>query len=214
MSIATLKKKTQSQYNNSSVGQKQFSINGTLRNQGYVGQTMLSRSLPKTLAKGSTLRGAGGCCGTFIIHPIVQSGINYFNNPVVVKPSVVNTRGLLEKNKACTSLGNNCPKPSFKKLTTSTQSDRIQKLHKKTYACISKLNKTVDYKKNPYSFCKTKLNNYNYNAPKLYGNPSKTGINSCSEFIENKLIQECTYKDLSNNFISVNCRTPFACGNP
>ena len=33
MSIATLKKKTQAKYNNLSVGQKQFSINGTTRNQ-------------------------------------------------------------------------------------------------------------------------------------------------------------------------------------
>jgi hypothetical protein len=210
MSIATLKKKTQSQYNNSSVGQKQFSINGTLRNQGYVGQTMLSRSLPKTLAKGATLRGSGGCCDKFIIYPIVQSGINYFNNPLIVKPSVVNTRSLLEKNKICTSFGNTCPKPSLKKLTTCSQSDRIQKLHKKTYGCISNLNKKVDYKKNPYSCCNTKSNS----TQKLYGNPSKTGINSCSEFIENILIRDCTYNDLSNNAISAHCRTPFSCRNP
>jgi hypothetical protein len=43
MSIATLKKKTQSQYNNVSVGQKQFSLNGTRRSQGWVGQTALAR---------------------------------------------------------------------------------------------------------------------------------------------------------------------------
>ena len=49
MSIVTLKKKTQAKYNNASVGQAQFSINGVHRLQGYIGQTSLSRCLPKTL---------------------------------------------------------------------------------------------------------------------------------------------------------------------
>jgi len=54
MSIATLKRKTQTQYNNMSVGSKTgFSLNGTHRSQGYIGQTSLSRSLPKTLMKGN-----------------------------------------------------------------------------------------------------------------------------------------------------------------
>ena len=47
MSIVTLKKKTQSQYNNVSVGHRQFSLNGTHRSPGWVGQTTLSRSLPE-----------------------------------------------------------------------------------------------------------------------------------------------------------------------
>jgi hypothetical protein len=34
MSIVALKRKTEARYNNMSVGQKQFSINGTTRNQG------------------------------------------------------------------------------------------------------------------------------------------------------------------------------------
>jgi hypothetical protein len=60
MSIATLKRKSQAQYNNNSVGQIAFSLNGTRRNQGYVGQTSLSRSLPRTLARGKIPRGHGG----------------------------------------------------------------------------------------------------------------------------------------------------------
>ena len=48
MSIATLKRKTEAKYNNVSVNVPQFSINGGYRNQGWVGQTTLSRSLPKT----------------------------------------------------------------------------------------------------------------------------------------------------------------------
>jgi len=45
MSIVTLKRKTQAKYNNMSVGVPHFSINGVFRNQGYVGQTSLGRSL-------------------------------------------------------------------------------------------------------------------------------------------------------------------------
>lgn len=45
MSIATLKRKSQAKYNNMSVGYDSFSINGVFRNQGYVGQPSLTRSL-------------------------------------------------------------------------------------------------------------------------------------------------------------------------
>ena len=66
MSIVALKKKTAAKYNNMSVNTKEgFSLNGTRRLQGYVGQTSLSRSLPRTLMRGTTIRGHGGCCGTY-----------------------------------------------------------------------------------------------------------------------------------------------------
>ena len=101
MSIATLKRKTQAKYNNMSVGQPQFSLNGTHRSQGYVGQTMLSRRLPTSLMKGNVIRGHGGCCGTYPIKPIVQSGVNYQEDSRVVKPSVVNTAGMIETKYYC-----------------------------------------------------------------------------------------------------------------
>jgi hypothetical protein len=44
MSLATLKKKSAAKYNNNSVGLG-FALNGTHRNQGYVGQTSLSRAV-------------------------------------------------------------------------------------------------------------------------------------------------------------------------
>lgn len=101
MSIATLKRKTLAKYNNMSVGQPQFSLNGTHRSQGYVGQTMLSRSLPRSLMKGNVIRGHGGCCGTYPIKPIVQSSINYQENSRVVKPSVINTSGMVTNKYQC-----------------------------------------------------------------------------------------------------------------
>ena len=74
---------------------KGFSINGTHRSQGYVGQTSLSRSLPRTLMKGITPRGHGGCCGTYKQTPIVQSAVTSTENPNVIKSSVMGTSGML-----------------------------------------------------------------------------------------------------------------------
>jgi hypothetical protein len=90
-----MKKKTQTQYNNMSVGVKQFSLNGTHRNQGYVGQTMLSRSLPRTLAKGNTLRGYGGTNGHFIRYPSVLSAVTSTEDSSVVKPSTLSYDGMI-----------------------------------------------------------------------------------------------------------------------
>lgn len=95
MSIATLKKKTQSKYNNNSVGFTNFSLNGSYRNQGYVGQTSLSRSLPRTLAKGNTLRGYGGCCGTFQISPSILSAVTSTEDNRIVKSSVLDNDSMI-----------------------------------------------------------------------------------------------------------------------
>ena len=98
MSIATLKKKTQTQYNNMSVGSHGFSLNGTRRNQGWVGQTTLSRSLPRTPMKGNTPRGNGGCCGTYNTAPgIIQSAVSSLNDHTVVKNTVKTMNGMLEE---------------------------------------------------------------------------------------------------------------------
>jgi len=125
MSIATLKKKTQVQYNNLSVRMPQFSINGTRRNQGYIGQTSLSRSLPRTPMNGAFPRGNGGCCGSFPIKPIVQSAVTSVENPSVIKVSVTGTKGMLENKLKCT-YGLNIPKFN-KKLPTSTAFTNIVK---------------------------------------------------------------------------------------
>jgi hypothetical protein len=98
MSVATLKKKTQTKYNNMSVGSHGFSLNGTRRSQGWVGQTMLSRSLPRTPMKGNTPRGYGGCCGTYNTAPgIIQSAVTSLNDPTSVKSSVKTMKGMLQE---------------------------------------------------------------------------------------------------------------------
>jgi hypothetical protein len=98
MSIATLKRKTEAKYNNMSVGSNGFSLNGTHRSQGWVGQSMLSRSLPRTPMKGNTPKGNGGCCGTYNKAPgIIQSAVTSLNNNNVVKPTSLTTKGMLEE---------------------------------------------------------------------------------------------------------------------
>lgn len=95
MSLATLKKKTAHKYRNNSVNQPQFSINGTYRNQGYIGQTSLSRTILRTPAKGPVFHGHGSCCGTYAIHELVPSVFSTENNRVV-KPSVLSSKAMIE----------------------------------------------------------------------------------------------------------------------
>ena len=95
MSLATLKKKTAAKYNNMSTNRSAFSLNGTHRSQGYVGQDTLGRSLPKTPMNGNVARGHGGCCGTYVRSNIVQSCVTSTNDPSVVKSTVMGTSGQL-----------------------------------------------------------------------------------------------------------------------
>ena len=97
MSIATLKRKTQTKYNNMSVGQDGFSLNGTRRSAGYVGQDTLGRSLIRSLAgSNGALKGHGGCCGSYPIVNIKTSPeMAALNDPSVVKSSCIDTKGLI-----------------------------------------------------------------------------------------------------------------------
>ena len=97
MSIATLKRKTEAKYNNMSVGSNGFSLNGTHRSQGWVGQTNLSRSLPRTTMKGNTPRGHGGCCNTYNAPTIIQSAVTSLNDNNVLKSTTLTTKGMLEE---------------------------------------------------------------------------------------------------------------------
>tara|TARA_B110000483_G_scaffold243540_2_gene334006 strand:- start:2001 stop:2675 length:675 start_codon:yes stop_codon:yes gene_type:complete len=98
MSLVTLKRKTQAKYRNNSVGFSNFSLVGNHRSQGWVGQTTLSRSLPKTVMVGNVAKGYGGCCGEYVYGPIVNNAVISQNNPNVTKTSTMTTSGLLENN--------------------------------------------------------------------------------------------------------------------
>jgi len=133
MSIATLKRKSLTQYNNMSVGERIFSLNGTHRSQGYIGQTSLSRSLPKTPMKDNTQNGHGGCCGTYPIKPIVQSAVKSTEDETVVKRTVMNTSGMLSSRNRWAKRGK--PFISVKpdnNNNVNSQKDYITRLQKKT----------------------------------------------------------------------------------
>lgn len=195
MSIVTLKKKVQSRYNIENVNSHQgFSLNGTRRSQGYVGQTMLSRSLPRTLCKGAVPRGHGGCCGSFKITPIVQSGVNYLNDSSIIKKSVMNTIGLLETQKMCNYNCNTVPgvvkKPSDCNVNLSINSmrDINEKLENRNKHCGFK-----------YIKCNTMD----------VGHPLKTKYLKQTEYIESikKRCENNNFKFLPRNTQG----TPFGC---
>lgn len=97
MSLATLKKKTAHKYKNNSVNQPQFALNGTHRNQGFIGQTSLSRPNIGTSASGIAVHGYGSSGGRYPINPLKTTSINTTENSGVVKKSVLSSKGMIEK---------------------------------------------------------------------------------------------------------------------
>jgi hypothetical protein len=129
MSIVTLKRKTLTKYNNMSVNSTHgFSLNGGHRNQGYVGQSVISRHLSRTLAKGKTLKGSGGCCGTYYSGPGLSSLVNTTEDSDVMKKSSVSNYGMLEmRNRwARRPAPYSSVKPNIN--NNKTQSDYVNKL--------------------------------------------------------------------------------------
>ena len=171
MSIATLKRKTQTKYNNMSVGLNGFSINGTHRNQGYVGQTSLSRSLPRTLMRGNTVRGHGGCCGTFIIGSIVQSGVTSVEDSTVVKTSTSGTSGMLSSRYKWDKQSGLYPSIKPDSNNHNIQSDYIKRLTKKTISDIKKANDPNNTE------CTNTINAVYSNCPKYDGHYKKPIFN-------------------------------------
>lgn len=83
-------------YKTLSTGQAQFSINGVTRSQGYIGQTSLSRSIPKTLKRGNDARGHGGCCGKYdTSQEVFPHDIWTMEDSTTVKPSVLSHTGMM-----------------------------------------------------------------------------------------------------------------------
>ena len=144
MSIATLKRKTAYTVKASLAnGQTSFSLNGTHRSQGFVGQTSLSRSLPKTMMRGNAIRGYGGCCGAYDVTPIVQSAVTSTEDSRVVKPSVKNTEGMLHTKYAwLNSPSQTSVKPDTTQ-NTNTQQQYIDNLHRCTVNAVDASNSAV-----------------------------------------------------------------------
>ena len=98
MSLATLKRKTAAKYKNNSVGLNQFALNGTHRNQGYVGQTALSRTDISSRMSGNALKGHGGNFGSYPTRVIkTQQTDKCLEDSNIVKDSTLNTRGMIRE---------------------------------------------------------------------------------------------------------------------
>lgn len=91
MSIVALKRKTKTLYNNQSVGENGFSINGTRRGMSYIGQSLASRNLERKYIRGAS---TGGCCGTHA-DPNQSTGMCCVNDNKVIKKSAMNTTSYL-----------------------------------------------------------------------------------------------------------------------
>ena len=130
MSIVALKRKTEAKYKNVSVNEiNGFSLNGTKRLQGYIGQTSLSRHTSFTPMKGTVAKGHGGCCGTYEYGRTVRSAtmINVEDNKIV-KGSVLNTSGMLAERDICNPCNVVAPK-------MRDQSEFTKKLKSEALAC-------------------------------------------------------------------------------
>ena len=227
MSISTLKKKSLQKYNNVSVGQKNFSLNGTHRSQGWVGQTTLSRSLPRTLMNGPTERGCGGCCGTYNKTPIVTSAVTSTNNNSVIKSSVLSYDGMIatqfrwiRRPQPYTSV-----KPDINH-NLGHQSDYISRLTRTTTAsaCTNSPNKNQQ-KQRSCNSCSVNpvIFKSHSNTPQSFAQPYSNPITkpesdyvpiSQGEYLV-QLNGTCTKADVEfqalQNLSSSNCNVPYAC---
>jgi hypothetical protein len=136
MSLVALKRKTAAMQN-LSTGQKGFSINGTHRSQGYIGQTSLSRSLINT-PHGQTgaPEGHGGCCGDFSTTSNIRASETFsLEDENVVKKSVLSSTGMLSNRNRW--LKRSAPYTSTKLTAgwTNGQGDYIAYLKKKAAKC-------------------------------------------------------------------------------
>jgi len=157
MSVATLKKKSRALYRNLSVGSKNggFSINGTRRNQGYIGRGVVGLHYPRTLMRGNVARGYGGCCGRYLRTPIVtdpicnpsNNGNTSNNDPKYVKSSVLSERGQIMTQYRWIKR----PQPYAvvkpdSNMIQGTQQTYIENLAKQTVACVNAGNSRVSKK--------------------------------------------------------------------
>jgi len=209
MSIVALKRKSQTQYHNLSVGQKGFSLNGGYRNQGYVGQENRSRFLSRTLMKGNVVKGHGGCCGTYKVGHIVQTSVTSTENHNVIKSSVLGTSGQI----ATQYRWIRRPQPfmTVKPDTNNhinTQQQFIENKKKSILGCNIVKPLIIQNK-----CCSVPTTNYNKISYKIMSDPTKTTIKLQSDYIT-ALAGKCANNLLNIKYVPRPTRgQPVACQN-
>lgn len=210
MSIVTLKRKTQSKYNNMSVGKPQFSLNGTRRNYGYVGQDMLGRSLIRSLSKNGALKGHGGCCGKYPVSQIITTPeMAGLNNPAGVKSASVNYAGLIASRHRWTRAKRYSTVKPDNNLHNNVQSVYIRNLSRK--AILDGSNCYIMRKDCPRQCTLSKTTNYNRIsvAVPIVKPESFLGAVNGSDHIQ-KLDKICAELDEIKH-LNPNRNVPFAC---
>lgn len=218
MSIATLKRKTNVQYNNMSVNSPQgFSLNGTHRSQGYVGQDTRGRFLSRTLMKGNVIRGHGGCCGKYPVYNIVKSSFITTEDPTVVKPSVINNLGMI--NTQYRWIRRPAPYSVVKPDNNNNLNSHGQYINFIKQTTINNISK-CDISGNTYTckndLFKNKNNDFNLNKCTLKTDPTKLSnlTQSHTDYIEKSLHKKCVDNDTKSIYIQKNTsHTPFSCSN-
>lgn len=205
MSIVTLKRKTQVQYNNMSVGQNGFSLNGTRRSAGYVGQDMLGRSLVRSLSKNGALKGHGGCCGKYPTPEIKTTPeMSGLNNPAIVKSTSLTTNGLLMSRYRWVRRPQpySVTKPNGN-VNNNVQSSYIENLVRKTLLDSSNCKEDTVNMKPSSTICKK--------CPPIFKSDKYTGALEANDVIRS-LTKKCTSTDDFKVPISRTYGVPFACG--
>jgi len=90
MSIVAMKNKSRGY--NTPISARGFALNGTLRSQGYIGQSSIRAKYIRTLFKGNYPVGHGGCLGTYYVNPIFSCN-HATNDSTIVKKSTMNNLG-------------------------------------------------------------------------------------------------------------------------
>ena len=212
MSLATLKKKTNAQYRTLSVNTPQFSLNGTHRSQGYVGQSTQSRFMVRTLMKGNVIKGHGGSGGEYPVNPIVRDLSTFnVNNASVVKPSVMSSKGMMDTKYRWIRR----PRPFIalkqdNNNNLNTQFDYLTNLKQKT---LNDINKCTDIPIAENNInCGCDLVKYNSNFKKYIpkSDPTKVNYIPQSEYLASKVYNNCqAFNEKPTPSKSKN--TPFGC---
>lgn len=239
MSLQAMKKKTAAKLNISGKGQRQtrisqgphgenithvissgFSINGGYRNQGGIGQTNLGRSVTRTPFRGNTPMGHGGSNGKYSI-VVSNSGINSSNQSDIIKPSTLNTAGMLARKYKWRNGGGtghhdnpaqNPTKPDDNYPLNHSQGSYIESI-KATAATMRDIsglnaeNKPVDHSCNGGK-CSHHIGGKKYQRNMYYKNLSQAmDYEQYKTFLTRKSLRNCNYKNDGKLCLAGNCPT-------
>ena len=152
--MATLLKIANEKYIKNVSHDKGFSLNGSLRNKSYVGQTSLARKINKTyFTRYHEPAGKGGCCGDYNDRYTEKSRC-CINDNNIIKKSVSNTKAMINRKNKWMNSGYPyyVVQPDSNLPLNSSTSSYINCLKLTTIAdgmkCVENTNETIDINNN------------------------------------------------------------------